>query len=125
MANGGNVGSKFIDPSEIGVVPQAGLLGVDPGPHGRAGRCADRNRAVLPIETYSLSLETLHGWELNVRRDVHVCIPLIHAQNEDVGMAGSAGAAHRSVRILILLLRLHGCLPFWFKAPVLRAVGSK
>src|SRR6187551_3481668 len=83
MPDGGNVGRQLMDPREVGVVPQPCVLGMDPGPHGSSRGCADRHGTVLPVETYSLRLEALHGGELNVGWYLHMGVPLIHTQNDD------------------------------------------
>ena len=73
-----------MDPGKVGVIPQAGFLGMHPRPHGSARRRADRNGAILAFKGDPARLQSLQGREPNVARKLHMGVPLIHAQDQDV-----------------------------------------
>src|SRR5690606_9605054 len=53
--------------------------------HRRARGCADGDGAILAVEAHPLRLETFHRREADRVGHPHVRLPLVHAEDEEVG----------------------------------------
>lgn len=95
-ADRGDLRVQAAGPRVVRVVPHADRRGVPAGPHRRARRRTQRDRAVLVVQRHARAHETFQRGQLHPGRQAHVHVPLVHAQQQDVGPSGSRhrGSSH-------------------------------
>ncbi len=83
VPDGRNVAGQLADPGEVGVVPGAGVLGVHVSPSSRARACT-LARCSIAGRAHALRLKAPHGRRLHRVRHLHVGLPLVHAEDQNV-----------------------------------------